>query len=437
MATKTLYLNSTGVTPSNIHASTSKYETPDIAKNGGTYRIAITIDLNKALGAPARGTIINSVNLSYTVYGDRTGAFGSKGKVETGYLAGDGSDAYMVDNGTTIGRGSSNATPYTDKIEYPYIDQLAGKFVILMKFTNPIATQTNSFHISNLSMTVNYELPGYIVTFKDWDGTVLKTEAVEYGSKPTAPSNPSRAQDAQYTYTFSGWSPAIGVITSDQTYTAQYTSTVRSYTATFKDWDGTVLKTQSVNYGSKPTAPSNPTRAQDAQYTYTFSGWSPAVGNITGNTTYTAQYTSTVRSYTITTKVSPTVGGTVTGGGSHKYGTKPILTANPAIGYSFSKWSDGVTTNPRTITVAGAATYTAEFTLNKINKIYVDTTQPTGIYVDETNKKLVFVINGTVRTADDSAFDTIDGYHIVVQNTIPTGMSEIKEVYVDTTKVYG
>ena len=35
------------------------------------------------------------------------------------------------------------------------------------------------------------------------------------------------------------------------------------------------------------------------------------------------------------------------------------LTATPLSGYSFSSWSDGTTTNPRSVTVSGAASYTA------------------------------------------------------------------------------
>ena len=74
---------------------------------------------------------------------------------------------------------------------------------------------------------------------------------------------------------------------SELLYTVTYTESVAkpTYTVTFKDWDGTTLKTQTVEEGSSATAPSNPTR-----YGYTFTGWDKTFNNITGDITVTAQY---------------------------------------------------------------------------------------------------------------------------------------------------
>ena len=65
--------------------------------------------------------------------------------------------------------------------------------------------------------------------------------------------------------------------------------------------------------------------------------------------------------YTITTDVNPAGAGTVDGGGTYPEGTEVTLTATANTGYIFSHWSDGLTTNPRTITVNGDANYTAYF----------------------------------------------------------------------------
>ena len=59
----------------------------------------------------------------------------------------------------------------------------------------------------------------HTVTFKDWNGTVLKVEQVESGKAATAPANPSREG-----YIFSGWSTSFEAVTSDLVVVAAYTA---------------------------------------------------------------------------------------------------------------------------------------------------------------------------------------------------------------------
>lgn len=70
---------------------------------------------------------------------------------------------------------------------------------------------------------------------------------------------------------------------------------------------------------------------------------------------------STPTTYTISTSVSPSGSGTVSGGGSYNSGASCTLTANPSSGYTFQQWQDGNQANPRSFTVTGNATYTATF----------------------------------------------------------------------------
>ena len=141
----------------------------------------------------------------------------------------------------------------------------------------------------------------YDVTFYDWDGTLLQNSMVNYGEMPVYTGiTPTRESDAQYTYTFTGWSPELSVVTGAQSYTAQYEATLNQYDVTFYNWNGEVLQSTMVDYGAMPEYLGvTPTKPEDDQYVYTFSGWEPEITIVVAYAEYTAQYDATDKVTTV------------------------------------------------------------------------------------------------------------------------------------------
>lgn len=67
---------------------------------------------------------------------------------------------------------------------------------------------------------------------------------------------------------------------------------------------------------------------------------------------------------TFTVTVDTSGNGTVIGAGTYKEGETVTLTALPAEGWRFVKWSDGTTSSTYTLTISGDKTLTAEFSRN-------------------------------------------------------------------------
>lgn len=134
----------------------------------------------------------------------------------------------------------------------------------------------------------------------------------------------------------------------------QYTVTVPAVTG------GSVLGAGTYNENTPVTLYAYP----DSGYIFkrwtvggdTVSTSSPYSFTLTGNVTVTPVF---ARAYTIT--VNAGANGSVTGGGTYEEGSTVTITATADRGYKFSAWNDSNTSNPRTITVSGNATYTATF----------------------------------------------------------------------------
>ena len=77
------------------------------------------------------------------------------------------------------------------------------------------------------------------------------------------------------------------VITQDTTFTAEFEPI--KYTITFQNDDGSIIDQVEMAYGTMPTH-ADPVKPSNGIYSYTFTGWVPALASVTGNAVYTAQY---------------------------------------------------------------------------------------------------------------------------------------------------
>ena len=207
-------------------------------------------------------------------------------------------NVYWVENGI------KNVEPglrYVEGYYYYFKYETGGAMVkngtYWVETTNGLMKQ-GSYRFDEQGRMVNPTPYQGTVTWKNWDGTMLGTSPVnyDYGTIPTYDGTPARAADAQYTYRFIGWTPEPVPVMGNAEYTAVYEKELRSYTVLWLNWDGTELYRTTEKYGATPVYGGvTPTRADDGVNSYTFSGWNQTVTAVTGDTTYTAQFTVACR----------------------------------------------------------------------------------------------------------------------------------------------
>ena len=130
----------------------------------------------------------------------------------------------------------------------------------------------------------------YTYKFVDDNGKVLKQETVDYGAEIIAPNNPEKAATAEHTYTFTGWDKEFTIVTENITITAVYSKVKNQYTYKFVDEDGTVLKEETVDYGTMPIAPEDPIKEATAEFEYEFVGWDKDLSKVVEDVVYKAVF---------------------------------------------------------------------------------------------------------------------------------------------------
>ena len=181
-------------------------------------------------------------------------------------------------------------------------------------------------------------------------------------------------------FTFTNWTENGNVVSTQASYTFNVTSN-RNLVANFQAQPQNYNITVSANPTNGGTVMGGGSYQQGQSCTvnatantgYTFSNWTENGNVVSTNASYTFTVTGnrnlvanfSLQQYNITATANPTNGGTTTGGGTYNYGQSCSLTATPAQGYSFVRWTKNgtqVSTNATyTFTVTESAAYVAHF----------------------------------------------------------------------------
>lgn len=186
-------------------------------------------------------------------------------------------------------------------------------------------------------------------------------------------------------YDFTGWSGGSYTnVTSNVVLTAQYS--IKTFTVRFLDWDNSVISTQTVTRGGSATPPSNPTRVG-----YNFTGWDKSFTNITANTDIHAQYT--IKTYTVRFL---DWNGTVLDIQTINHGSNATPPPNPTRdGYTFSGWSGSYTNITSDVDIVAQYTQNSsggddtsvkniKIGNSTISKLYLGTSQIVKVYLGDT-----------------------------------------------------
>lgn len=352
-------------------------------------------------------TYLISANAAYRV--------NESGDFTTGTTGGTVSGGGTYTHGNSVSLKATPATGYS----------LVGWFNSSDTSVGTSSTYTITSLTANTTLTAKFQKNWYTVTYTRGTGvnSLSKTsERVAYNGTVTSETAVASTGYNSPTWTKSSGTGLLSVSAGKATLSAIQSNctlvasaTINSYTISYtKNANiASISKTsETVNYGGTATCTAT-LPANTAQYTYSFGGWyegstrvgtalALSVANITAARTFEARGVATVNKYTLTV-----VNGS--GSGTYNYGTKVTITASTIEGKTFSKWSDGVTTASREVTVTANATYTAEYTTNTYTVTYV---KGTGIAtISKTSETVSWGANATGCTATVTTGYTFDGWY--------------------------
>ena len=127
----------------------------------------------------------------------------------------------IAEHGSIVAKDAAeNVVDLSEKVAYGtvlYLTATPDEGYELDSWTN-YNPETGLTVVDNVTVTANFNLQTFQVTFVDWDDTVLKeAQTVNYGEAAIAPADPKREG-----YKFIGWDKNFSSVKEDMTIKAQY-----------------------------------------------------------------------------------------------------------------------------------------------------------------------------------------------------------------------
>ena len=178
----------------------------------------------------------------------------------------------------------------------------------------------------NMTVKAQWEINQYAITFDTNGGSEIAPITQDYGTAITAPADPTRKG-----YTFKGWDKEIPETMPAENITVKAQWEINRYTITFDTNGGSEIAPITQDYGTEITAPDNPTRKG-----YTFKGWDKEIPETMPAENMTVKARWEINQYTI---AFDTNGGSEIAPITQDYGTAITAPADPTRkGYTFKGW---------------------------------------------------------------------------------------------------
>ena len=323
---------------------------------------------------------------------------------------------FEIDSYTVVFKDFDGTVLYQEVLDYGSKVEYKGETISRdgYTFTGWNNEIPDTLPASDLEFIAEYSINSYNIVFKNHDGVVLYNELVEFNSVISYKGNTPQKEG----YTFTKWNNEIPATmpANDLEFIAEFEINV--YTVQFKNYDGTVLFTDNVEHGSSATYEGDtPTRPATKRFTYTFKEWDTDYSNITSDLIVVALYDE-IKNYFILTTI---VDGVST---EYKVNNGDNITLEDPVkeGHTFIRWTVDFSNLTDDLTTE------ALFSINSYKLTYKIN--------GETKEEQIVVYNSDIILIEKPV---IDGYYFVewknVVEKMPANDHVIELIYEEVVKI--